>query len=226
MYSIAAEPGAVWFGTWSYLTGVGAFGGVGRYDRAQDMWTRYTHADGLALDDVVAVAVDAAGRRWFGTWGGGLSRFDGRNWWTFTTASGLSSNFVRAIAAGADEVLWVGTESGVDRFVPGAGGSPPVVTTLDIAPTSRQPGAPLRFHAQATDPDGGAIVTYEWRSDLDGPLGSEGTFTLPTELLRPGVHTISVRALDDDGIWSTTVMAELRVAQRLFTYLPVVSQSR
>ncbi len=92
VYAIAAGPGAVWFATWSYLTGEAAFGGVSRYDLACGRWTTYRHSDGLALDDVVAVAVDGSGRPWFGTWGGGVSRFDGRNWRTYTAADGLGSD--------------------------------------------------------------------------------------------------------------------------------------
>ncbi len=38
---------------------------------------------------VVGLAIDAGGEVWAGTWGGGLSRFDGETWRTFTIRDGL-----------------------------------------------------------------------------------------------------------------------------------------
>jgi hypothetical protein len=226
VYAIAAEPGTMWFGTWSYLTGEGAFGGVGRYDLASSAWTAYRHSDGLALDDVVAVAVDGRGRRWFGTWGGGISRFDGRNWRTYTAADGLGSDYVRALAAGADETVWAGTEDGLARFVAGVSGRPPVVTQVAISPAVSALGEPLLFQAVATDgdEDGGTVVSYEWRSNLDGALGSEAAFSLNPALLTPGVHTISVRALDDEGMWSEPVTRIVTVRRPRRVVLPLVAR--
>ena len=49
-------------------------GGVVRWDMASGNYVQYTTADGLAGNDVLAVAVDAAGHKWFGT-NGGVSEF-------------------------------------------------------------------------------------------------------------------------------------------------------
>lgn len=38
-------------------------------------WTTYTVEEGLAFNDVNVIAVDGAGALWFGTNGGGVSRF-------------------------------------------------------------------------------------------------------------------------------------------------------
>ncbi len=65
---------------------------------------------------VVASAVDAAGHLWFGTWGGGVSRFDGSRWTTYTTREGLAGNVVHAVAVGPDGQIWFGTNGGVSRF--------------------------------------------------------------------------------------------------------------
>lgn len=218
VYGIAADDSAVWFGTFSYFDASGAHGGVGRYNLADAAWTRYTEADGLAFEDVVTVAVDAAGRAWFGTWGGGANLFDDRNWWTFDEAAGLSSDFVRALALGAEYSVWAGTKVGVDRFKPGAGGQPPVITAASVTPAS----ATLTFRAQASDPDGGAIVGYEWRSNVDGALGSEAAFTLPARRLTPGEHTITVRVVDGEGQWSDQQSITLIFEAPKNIYLPLV----
>jgi ligand-binding sensor domain-containing protein len=65
---------------------------------------------------VTAIAIDAAGHEWFGTYGGGVSHFDGTTWTTYTTADGLASNGVSAIAIDAAGHRWFGTEGGVSKF--------------------------------------------------------------------------------------------------------------
>ncbi len=67
---------------------------------------------------VFAVKVDNTGRGiWFGTWGGGVSLFDGQASWTsYTDRDGLPGNVVYSIAQGADGLLWLGTNNGVAAF--------------------------------------------------------------------------------------------------------------
>jgi ligand-binding sensor domain-containing protein len=50
-------------------------GGVLRFDPAQRTYERYTRLDGLAGNQVLALAADERGHLWFGTEGQGLSRF-------------------------------------------------------------------------------------------------------------------------------------------------------
>ncbi|EHR72992.1 putative transcriptional regulator [Burkholderiales bacterium JOSHI_001] len=53
---------------------------------------------------------------WAGTWGGGVSRFDGKRWTNLTTKDGLAGNIVYAIARGSDGNFWFGTNRGVSRY--------------------------------------------------------------------------------------------------------------
>jgi hypothetical protein len=83
---------------------------------AQARWTTYTTADGLASDEVYAIAQAADGSMWFGT-NNGVSRLNSQGQWTtFTTADGLASDVVPAIIESADGALWFGTWSGVSRL--------------------------------------------------------------------------------------------------------------
>jgi ligand-binding sensor domain-containing protein len=66
----------------------------------------YVFAIHVSPDDIV----------WAGTWGGGVSRFDGRRWSSLTTRDGLAGNIVYSIAQGADGALWFGTNQGVSRY--------------------------------------------------------------------------------------------------------------
>ncbi|MDI7276487.1 MAG: two-component regulator propeller domain-containing protein, partial [Anaerolineae bacterium] len=73
-------------------------------------WYTYTQAHGLGADWVAAVTVDADERVWFGTFGGGVTLFDGTDWHTYTAAnSGLGSDWISALATDAQGRLWCGT---------------------------------------------------------------------------------------------------------------------
>jgi len=64
---------------------------------------------------IVSIAVDDDGIVWAGTWGGGLSRFDGRNWKHYTVKDGLPGNHVFMLHRDQKGVLWIGTNEGLAR---------------------------------------------------------------------------------------------------------------
>jgi ligand-binding sensor domain-containing protein len=53
---------------------------------------------------------------WAGTWGGGVSRFDGQRWTNLSARDGLVGNIVYSIAQGRDGNYWFGTNKGVSRW--------------------------------------------------------------------------------------------------------------
>ncbi|MEL6942415.1 MAG: two-component regulator propeller domain-containing protein, partial [Bacteroidota bacterium] len=73
-------------------------------------------ADGLPQSQVWAAINDSRGYLWFGTQGGGLSRYDGQDFEVFTTANGLPSNFIHAIYQEKDYSIWIGTNRGLSHF--------------------------------------------------------------------------------------------------------------
>jgi signal transduction histidine kinase/ligand-binding sensor domain-containing protein len=72
----------------------------------------YTTDNGLALDNITSSLLDNSGNLWFGTWGGGISRFDGMSFTNFNTVHGLSNNLVHCLALDADGNIWIGTDGG------------------------------------------------------------------------------------------------------------------
>jgi len=62
---------------------------------------------------IVSMVVDDKGVVWCGTWGGGLSRFDGKTWTTYTTHEGLPGNHVFMLKISKDGKLWIGTNKGL-----------------------------------------------------------------------------------------------------------------
>lgn len=133
--------GQVWFGTeggvsmfdgqkwksWTHEDGLGAANtgdlpaspntGLGTRER-HDLSVEVGGQESYNPNYVFAVQVDVLGRGvWFGTWGGGVSLFDGdKTWTTYTAADGLAGNIVYSIAQSADGTLWFGTNRGVTRF--------------------------------------------------------------------------------------------------------------
>lgn len=68
---------------------------------------------------VVSLEVDRHGHVWAGTWGGGLSRFDGKRWVSYTTADGLPGNHVFMLHIDGRGKLWIGTNNGLTTWQDG-----------------------------------------------------------------------------------------------------------
>lgn len=65
---------------------------------------------------IVALAVDKQGTVWCGTWGGGLSSFDGKSWRNYTTADGLPGNHVFMLHVDQKGRLWIGANDGLAKL--------------------------------------------------------------------------------------------------------------
>jgi PAS domain S-box-containing protein len=79
-------------------------------------FTNYTTDDGLALDVTLSSYMDHWGNLWFGTSGGGVSRYDGKSFTNFTTAHGLGNNSIWAIIEDRKGNMWFGTNSGLSKY--------------------------------------------------------------------------------------------------------------
>ena len=60
-------------------------------------WQTFGIPDGLSSLMINAISEDREGRLWFGTLGGGVSRYDGETFTTLTTHDGLAHNEVGSI---------------------------------------------------------------------------------------------------------------------------------
>lgn len=87
----------------------GGPGGVVRWDVDTNEYVIYTTADGLASNEVVAITQTPDGVLWFGTFGAGISRFNGENWQSYTTQDGLPGNFIASLFVMPNGTLGVDT---------------------------------------------------------------------------------------------------------------------
>lgn len=76
----------------------------------------YTAIDGLPQSQVKGMVEDSNGYLWVGTQGGGLARFDGREFKVYTTLDGLLNNFVSGLDIDRDDNLWILHPNGITRY--------------------------------------------------------------------------------------------------------------
>ena len=83
-------------------------------------FTHLTVADGLSQSDVRAIVQDRQGFMWFGTWLGGLNRYDGYTFKVYShndrDSSSLASDSIWGLYVDRVGDLWIGTNEGVDRY--------------------------------------------------------------------------------------------------------------
>ena len=79
-------------------------------------WHTFDVSDGLPVPGVIDIFQDRPGNLWFGTWGGGVSRYDGEQFITFTTEDGLAGDAVPSISEDREGNLLFGTFGGWSRY--------------------------------------------------------------------------------------------------------------
>ncbi len=88
----------------------GELGGISNF-------TSYNTEQGLALSSIASSFVDHFGNIWFGTYGAGVTRYDGKSFTTFTSSNGLAGNVILSIYEDKKGNLWFGTNrTGLSKY--------------------------------------------------------------------------------------------------------------
>ncbi len=74
----------------------------------------YNVDDGLAQSQVFCIFQDSKGYMWFGTNGGGASKYDGKKFQSYTPSNGALSNYVFSIAEDKENFLYFSTYDGLE----------------------------------------------------------------------------------------------------------------
>jgi len=209
-----SRDGAIWFGTGNLrlvidLSGIRAEllgGGVSRYDgKTWQRFTRANTASGLAENVVFSISQDREGAMWFGTAGGGVSRFDGA-WRRYTTSDGLSDSFVWSVFQDRDGGIWFGTNDGVSHFRRPT--NPLTQTVILRSPPSTLGSSRFFFECRGYEIgyDGVPPLSYVLTRDTDqpeerdwSPFAFVSGFELTERELTNGKWTFHVRARDRYG---------------------------
>lgn len=72
--------------------------------------------DGVAQSQVYALLQDHQGNIWMGTRGGGISKFDGKEFEHISQRNGLVNNYIHKIKQGSDLRIWIATNNGVSAY--------------------------------------------------------------------------------------------------------------
>ncbi|WP_316841156.1 two-component regulator propeller domain-containing protein [Pedobacter gandavensis] len=76
---------------------------------------QYDIEDGLTQSQVTAITQDSKRRLWISTLGG-LSCFNGKQFYSYTKTNGLNNNFALALSLGKNDEVWLGTARGLSKF--------------------------------------------------------------------------------------------------------------
>jgi len=89
---------------------IGTENGVSKMENGT--FENFNEDDGLAFNSCWAIEEDAVGNVWFGSYGGGLSKFDGEKFYAYTRNDGLINNKVQKLFSYKDKV-YIGTSNGL-----------------------------------------------------------------------------------------------------------------
>ena len=79
-------------------------------------FTNYGTEQGLPLSGIFCSMEDKLGNLWFGTNGGGVSKYDGKSFTNYTMNQGLIRNGLQCIMEDRLGNLWFGTDEGVSKY--------------------------------------------------------------------------------------------------------------
>ncbi len=72
--------------------------------------------DGLSHSEILDIESGPYGFLWIATRGGGLNKFDGKNFEVYTNFDGLPNNSILDIYFDQNDLLWLATEDGLSRY--------------------------------------------------------------------------------------------------------------
>lgn len=91
--------------------------GVVQYNSLTKFFSRLGESEGLSNNHVRSIIQDKSGNYWFGTSGGGVCNYFGKQFTNYDKTSGLAGNFIYSIFRDSKNRLWIGTsDKGVCVF--------------------------------------------------------------------------------------------------------------
>jgi ligand-binding sensor domain-containing protein/signal transduction histidine kinase len=85
---------------------------MGNKDQNPENFSFFGLLQGLKNRNIICSFEDDSGNIWFGTSGGGASKYDGKSFTHFTRKEGLSNNIISAIREDKSGNIWFGTNGG------------------------------------------------------------------------------------------------------------------
>jgi ligand-binding sensor domain-containing protein len=83
--------------------------GIAQYNSVAKTFNWLTENEGLSNNHVQSIIQDKSGNYWFGTSGGGVCNYFGKQFTNYDKSSGLGGNFIYSIFRDSKQRLWIGT---------------------------------------------------------------------------------------------------------------------
>jgi len=99
-----------------YWFSLGHYPGMGINMLADSQFIHLTKKDGLPSDFIQGIDEDRNGNVWLSSWGGGVSKYDGKTYTNYSVKDGLPHTDVLSAIYSADGYMWFGTWGGLSRF--------------------------------------------------------------------------------------------------------------
>src|ERR1051325_5617083 len=93
--------------------------GLARFDGIKFTVFDKRNTDQIKDNNIQALLEDSQGNLWFGTEGGGLTKYSGGVFTNFSPTDGLSGDIIDAIYEDSQGALWIGTVNGLSRLKDG-----------------------------------------------------------------------------------------------------------
>ena len=85
-------------------------------DQNPQNFSSFSKLQGLKHTQVRCLLQDQSGNLWLGTYGGGVSKYDGKSFTHFTEKEGLSDNTVYSLLQEKNGNIWFGTRKGASKY--------------------------------------------------------------------------------------------------------------
>ncbi len=155
-------------------------------------WTNYTKSS-MSSDTIQTAFVDKDDNLWLGTWGRGVTKYNGENWSNLDQSGGLAGNYVYDITQDPEGNIWVASSSG---------GITKVTKSSITALTSLDGLTGSGWYSLAVDKD-----SNMWIGSNAGLIKYDGatfsTFTTTDGL--PGNQVTAVLTVKNGDLWIGTL---------------------
>jgi len=85
-------------------------------ESSKHRFINFTTKEGLSNNSVFSISQDKNENMWFGTGGGGASKYDGKSFTHYTEKEGLGNDYVLSIFQDKNDNLWFGTRFGLYKL--------------------------------------------------------------------------------------------------------------
>ncbi len=85
-------------------------------DQNPHNFSTFGKLQGLKHGNVTCILEDKTGNLWFGTYGGGISKYDGKYFSTYSSADNIANNTIMCALQDKKGNIWFGTFTGVSKF--------------------------------------------------------------------------------------------------------------